>query len=1527
MKRSNFTFLFLFALLSFVSINLGAQASSSSCINEVNISVDAQCGFEVNAEVLGATGPAADAQSIVYAGTGSGTAFPGTGSLTGLSTLPNVDFTDGGAVQYQLFEGPDGTGPMLCWGTINLEVKLTPSLETSYQEVMCSQPAPGIPTLAEVAAAANGECSAPISNITETTSVAGSACEGFMNIRTVTGTVDIDGGKSVITLRIDTIVETPLDTSMVECPIGGPLATDGLKLSCELLDGAYPSPDEVFNYYYVTFRAAGYPKAAAENLAIQRAYPYVDKGEDSVDVKIGEDVVITETIVEDKILIDGRWVLVDVVVKDTTVTDIIETITYPVALPLPKGVTCNLTVKCTDMSFEGCAGPDSKIMRTWQVLDWCNGSIKEHMQWIIVEPEAPEFTSVLGIPVDKFPGAIGVDIAPWTCAGQLALSATADASCAPGLNISWSSTAGVIGSDNVLRGLWLGENAEVTATILTDCGSHGEFETFTFTVIPQDNILPVPVAEDEVNVSLTGDPTGTVSPDGGVAKVFVDAIDAGSHNAGCGEVDACLLLKEEFENPVILGGVHQSVGGKLIYYASGCRGDGFIEGRAATKTTPAVPDIYYVYCKEFVKFCCEDQGENQVALVVTNGGGRTSHSWSTVNVEDKSQSAFMCSQGAVLPCGAGYDPYTYAPRFQSAVCTPSDLEYTIAGDADACGDGADVITWTLDGEVVCQTTIFFDGDSQFNPYEIKWPKHYTGEVESGIRRECETNADGDDVIVEYADGVAMGGAFDCESGDNTGVPVWCQAPCSLIGATSEPTEVEAADACKKIILRWTVIDWCSWDPNTANADDDNDSAYDEFQAVDDEWLGAGEWLTDINTTEGEECEECDKTNAASDDVYFRYVTVDNDGYYTFDQVIKVIDETAPEVGVDATVTLSITEGAEYKGDDTDDCFTNRTIEASVTDMCGDTDLSAEGAAWWIEVWVSNEDGDRLGSAPANTKTAFGTTATMNSLNGGHGAYHLIVWSVRDGCGNIGTATTLVSFVDDKQPTPVCIQDLSTAIMPTSGTVEIWASDYDNGSFDNCSDVEQWFLVDEDGNPTDDQETGTYVKNLLVTCEMLAAFGQGETLVLGLYVSDAQGNIDFCNISLNVNGAAEVCDLNSTAALIGGELATPQGDMVESAEVLLNVGSKDLTSVQGSYAFANNPLNANYDIRAEKNDDYINGISTLDLVLIQKHILGLATLDSPYKLIAADINASGTVTAIDLASLRQLILGVTDKFANNGSWRFVDAGFEFADPTSPFPFKEVLNISNLNADMMDQDFVGVKIGDVSGNAVANSIQTGGNRSAGSLALKLEDVTATAGEIVEVAVSSADFNEISAYQFTMELNGLEFVGAESGSIEVNEANFGLIDANTVTTAWYAAEAVSTSEDLFTMTFRATSDVVLSQALTVSSRVTNAVAYNSEQEVLNVGVEYNTIGATGFALFQNTPNPFEETTQIGFELPVAGTATLSIFDVTGKTISVSTENYGSGYNEVSVSKSDLGTTGVLYYQLESGDFTATKKMIIID
>ena len=88
----------------------------------------------------------------------------------------------------------------------------------------------------------------------------------------------------------------------------------------------------------------------------------------------------------------------------------------------------------------------------------------------------------------------------------------------------------------------------------------------------------------------------------------------------------------------------------------------------------------------------------------------------------------------------------------------------------------------------------------------------------------------------------------------------------------------------------------------------------------------------------------------------------------------------------------------------------------------------------------------------------------------------------------------------------------------------------------------------------------------------------------------------------------------------------------------------------------------------------------------------------------------------------------------------------------------------------------------------------------------------------------------------------------------------------------------------------------------------------------------GITKFKLFQNYPNPFNPTTKIKWQSPVGSWQTLKIYDVLGNEVVTLVDEYkSSGNYEVEWNASSL-SSGVYYYSLSSGEFSVTKKLLLI-
>jgi hypothetical protein len=292
--------------------------------------------------------------------------------------------------------------------------------------------------------------------------------------------------------------------------------------------------------------------------------------------------------------------------------------------------------------------------------------------------------------------------------------------------------------------------------------------------------------------------------------------------------------------------------------------------------------------------------------------------------------------------------------------------------------------------------------------------------------------------------------------------------------------------------------------------------------------------------------------------------------------------------------------------------------------------------------------------------------------------HPITFVVTDSCGNTATCKTTVTVVDKKPPTPYCLsliivlQDMG----PMGIMASLWAKDLNHKSWDDCCK---------------DTLTYSFSGDSLVMSRIFTCADVGENTV-EMWVIDCHGNKSFCKTKVIVQDNHGLCPPGDTMN-ITGTLSTVTSKPVQYVKVDLN--GRD-SVVDGAYRF-DSLSKAKYVVLPTRDDDPLQGVSTADIVKIQRHILGVDAITNPYYLIAADVNKSGSITSADIAEIRKLILGVTITFANNSSWRFVPALYTFPDPSNPWlacPHEAVFNPLTKSG---RADFIGIKIGDVNGTA--------------------------------------------------------------------------------------------------------------------------------------------------------------------------------------------------------------------------------------
>ena len=623
--------------------------------------------------------------------------------------------------------------------------------------------------------------------------------------------------------------------------------------------------------------------------------------------------------------------------------------------------------------------------------------------------------------------------------------------------------------------------------------------------------------------------------------------------------------------------------------------------------------------------------------------------------------------------------------------------------------------------------------------------------------------------------------------------------------------------------------------------------------------------------------------------------------WTYTQVIKIINKVAPDFTGNTCKNDTI---CQYPTDCGPDPLT---LCATAKDDC--TPDAQLKYSYFIDI-------DNNGTLDLQ---GIGSCVTITKANGLKYGRHMITWSVEDNCGNVRTCTKSFLVKDCKKPTPVG-KLLSIELMPIQCRATLEAVKVNNNSWDNCTPMANIRLrLAKSG-----QYSPTMTLDQVLALDEYVIFDNTEvgTQTIALFAIDGDNNWDYVETFVVVQSNMDPNCIGSTAS-VTGTVKNEDGIEVGNVDVYVNSVMKQNTTASGFFNFLLN-YNSNYKIEPKKDIEHRNGVSTADLVAINKHILAIQELKSPYRRIAADVNNDKKISTADMVELRKLILYTQDQFTKNTSWKIVDKNYVFTtDKPEGENYPLYKDLINLNSSAK-ADFIATKIGDVNNTAKPNEfVGETYERSGGTIVFDATDVKINSGEEKTIEFKSKDLGNIAGYQFTMNFNteALEFVGIEG----LSEQNVGLsLLSNGAIT--FSNESVKEGQ-IFTVTFRAKRSVQLSESISIGSRYTVAEGYTLGGEKQDIALSFNGGQVGGFQLLQNQPNPFNGKTVIGFSLPEATNATMSIFDATGRTVKVIAGSYVKGYNEIVIDKAELKSIGLFSYRLTTDKHSATKQMIITE
>jgi len=563
-------------------------------------------------------------------------------------------------------------------------------------------------------------------------------------------------------------------------------------------------------------------------------------------------------------------------------------------------------------------------------------------------------------------------------------------------------------------------------------------------------------------------------------------------------------------------------------------------------------------------------------------------------------------------------------------------------------------------------------------------------------------------------------------------------------------------------------------------------------------------------------------------------------------------------------------------------------------MNAETDCSLSNQLNWTYALDLNNDGtiNHIGnSSLIQQNMAYGT--------------HQVTWIAQNSCGNSETCVQKITVKDGQKPKLVCL-DIVGDLVPGRCTLEIFASDFVfiNRTMDNCPGPYTYSF----------DSTG------LSTFRIFTIANYGENPIT-VYMRDVQNNISNCKTSITLQQRCIPGDYSYHS--IQGHIKGINGQTKNGMSVFLEQifkptaikflsGKTDTNGIYTTDSLLN--FDVDYKLYPKYNQEIRNGINILDIISLQKHLLGTRTITDPYLLFAADIDNSGSYTTTDLFDLKMALLGLIDSFPSNQSFRFVrntNLGNSPLGSLGNYTFSEFnpLDFSS------SYNFTMVKIGDL-------------NQSFTLKEPSIEEINYPT-RLLTLSEKQVELGE----EFVFKIGNTQDLIGMQGTLEFDPKKAEYLKVQSQTHLDNINTKSKENGQIGFITDEQTPEIgFVFKAIQKQNLAETFIFSNAQLPSLSVDKQLN-LNKVQLAFAQENkkfefdfdiyPNPMNEILNINCNYPSNESGSLVLYSMDGRFVLDKEIQFTFGFNHFTINLSDLQVEGLLILELKTGQYVQQKKI----